>query len=95
MATWEGTQAHHEERLRLIIEAAPSAMIMVNDDGQIMLVNSEAEHSFGYGREDLLAMNIEQLVPERFRAEHAGHRTWLRVASSSACAATAPRSRSS
>lgn len=68
------TGSSHEERLRLIIEAAPNAMIMVNDRGRIVLVNSEAERSFGYAREELLALRVEHLVPERFRDAHRGYR---------------------
>ena len=64
----------HEERLRLIIEAAPNAMIMVNDRGRIVLVNSETERSFGYSRDELLTMSVEELVPERFRNAHRGFR---------------------
>lgn len=64
----------HEERLALIVEAAPNAMIMVNDRGQIVLVNSEAERSFGYTRAELLALRVEDLVPFRFRDAHHAYR---------------------
>jgi len=65
---------YDEERLRLIIEAAPNAMIIVNDRGRIVLVNSEAERSFGYSRAELLTMSVEDLVPDRFRDRHPGYR---------------------
>ncbi|NYJ00618.1 diguanylate cyclase (GGDEF)-like protein/PAS domain S-box-containing protein [Nocardioides thalensis] len=64
----------HDQRLRLIVEAAPNAMIMVNDRGRIVLVNSEAERSFGYAREELLALHVEDLVPHRFRHAHQAYR---------------------
>ncbi|UMG91905.1 EAL domain-containing protein [Nocardioides sp. TF02-7] len=64
-----------EERLRLIIEAAPNAMVMVDSDGRIVLVNSEAERSFGYGRDELLRLRVEDLVPADARAAHQGYRS--------------------
>jgi len=63
-----------EERLRSVVESAPNAMIMVGEDGAIVLVNSQAEALFGWPREQLLGQPIEVLVPERFRAGHPGHR---------------------
>jgi len=63
-----------EEQFRLVVEAAPSAMIMVNTDGCINLVNTQAEAVFGYSRQELLGRPIETLVPERFRSHHMGYR---------------------
>jgi diguanylate cyclase (GGDEF)-like protein/PAS domain S-box-containing protein len=60
----------HEDRLRLIVEAVPNAMIMVNHRGGIVLVNSEAERAFGYSRDELLSMQVERLIPEQFRHVH-------------------------
>ncbi len=57
-----------EERFRRVVEAAPSAMIMVNQEGQITLANQQAEKTFGYSREELLGRPIEMLVPERLRS---------------------------
>jgi PAS domain S-box-containing protein len=59
-----------EERVRLAVEAAPSAMILVGREGRIELVNSQTEELFGYRREDLLSQTVEMLVPERYRAGH-------------------------
>ena len=63
-----------EERLNHVVEAAPNAMIMVNASGQIVLVNTQTEVSFGYSREELLGMNIENLIPQRFKGRHDGYR---------------------
>ena len=63
-----------EERLRLVVEAAPNAMLMVNAKGAIVLVNSQAEKLFGYGREELLGQAIEMLIPQRLRTHHAQYR---------------------
>jgi two-component system sensor kinase FixL len=57
-----------EERFRRVVEAAPNAMIMVNQEGQITLANQQAEKTFGYPREELLGRPIEMLVPERLRS---------------------------
>src|SRR5262249_17846469 len=62
-----------EEQFRLVVEAAPSAMIMVNSEGRIALVNTQVETVFGYGREQLIGHSIEMLVPERFRSHHIGY----------------------
>ena len=64
-----------EERLRLTVEAAPNAMIMVSRDGRIELVNSQTEKLFGYSREQLLGQSVEVLVPKRYRAGHGALRT--------------------
>ncbi|RQT62259.1 PAS domain S-box protein [Burkholderia cepacia] len=64
-----------EERLRLVVEAAPNAMVMVNRGGRIVLVNSQTERVFGYSRDELVGQSIERLVPARFRDQHPGHRT--------------------
>ena len=49
-------------------------MIMVNEHGVIVLVNSECERLFGYGRAELLGQPIEMLIPQRFRAHHERYR---------------------
>jgi PAS domain S-box-containing protein len=69
-----------EERFRLAVEASPSAMLMVDAAGLLILANSQAEALFGYSRAELLGRSIEQLVPTEARAAHAG----LRVAFSAA-----------
>ena len=63
-----------EEQFRLVVEAAPSAMIMVNTEGRITLANTQAEAVFGYAREELIGHPIEMLVPERFRSHHTDDR---------------------
>jgi PAS domain S-box-containing protein len=63
-----------EEQFRLVVEAAPSAMIMVNTEGSITLVNTQAEAIFGYTRQELIGRQIETLVPERFRSHHMEYR---------------------
>jgi two-component system, LuxR family, sensor kinase FixL len=63
-----------EEQFRLVVEAAPSAMIMVDAQGHIALVNTQVEAVFGYARKELIGHPIEMLIPERFRCHHVSDR---------------------
>ncbi len=58
-----------------LLEAAPDAIVGVDESGHIVLVNSQTEALFGYSRDDLLGESVELLVPERFRWAHLGHRS--------------------
>ena len=62
-----------EERFRLVVEAAPNAMLMADRNGRITLVNRNAETLFGYPRKELIGEPLEMLVPERFRGHHPDH----------------------
>ncbi|WP_329491804.1 PAS domain S-box protein [Kitasatospora sp. NBC_01246] len=54
-----------EARFRALLEAAPDAIVIVDDCGTIQLVNAQTEALFGYRREELLGHRVEVLVPQR------------------------------
>ncbi|GMA80670.1 sensor histidine kinase [Shewanella glacialipiscicola] len=63
----------NEKRFRLVIEASPSALLMVDKAGYITLVNTHAERLFGYARDELLGRSINMLLPEALRNSHQQH----------------------
>jgi PAS domain S-box-containing protein len=61
----------NDELFRIVVESAPNAIILlVNETGNMTLVNRQAEHLFGYKREELVGQNIEILLPERYKSGH-------------------------
>ena len=62
------------ERFRAVVEAAPSAMLLVDAKGQISLANAQAESLFGLSRDLLVGSTVERLVPERVRLSHEAYR---------------------
>jgi PAS domain S-box-containing protein len=68
------TEARTERRFRELLEAAPDAIIEVDRDGRIVLLNLVTEKMFGYSREELLGKTVELLVPDSVRAGHVRHR---------------------
>ncbi len=59
-------QAHFQA----LLEAAPDPIVVADQKGQIVLVNSQAEKQFGYQRDELLNQEVEKLIPQRFHAAH-------------------------
>jgi PAS domain S-box-containing protein len=63
-----------EDRFARVVEASPTALVLVGPDGRIEMVNPQAERMFGYQQEELAAANLEILMPDRFRRSHVGLR---------------------
>ncbi len=63
-----------EARFRGLLESAPDAIVIVDTQGCIVLVNAEVERMFQYGREELMGRPVEILVPHRLQARHGAHR---------------------
>lgn len=63
-----------ERRFRELLEAAPDAIIEVDREGRIVLLNLVTEKLFGYSREELLGKPVEVLVPQAVRGAHVHHR---------------------
>ncbi|MCC5872302.1 MAG: PAS domain S-box protein [Gammaproteobacteria bacterium] len=65
---------HSLSLFRNMFEAAPDGVLLVTADGRIHEANSEACRQFGYIREELIGLEVEQLIPPSLRARHAGLR---------------------
>jgi diguanylate cyclase (GGDEF)-like protein/PAS domain S-box-containing protein len=60
--------------VRDLLEAAPDAMVIVEAEGKIVMVNGQTEELFGYPREELVGQRVETLVPDCLRESHSSHR---------------------
>jgi PAS domain S-box-containing protein len=58
--------ARMEGRYRGLLEAAPDAMVVVNQAGDIVLLNVQAEKQFGYHRDELLGQRMKNIIPAGF-----------------------------
>src|SRR6185369_10040317 len=58
--------AQMEGRYRGLLEAAPDAIVVVNQSGEIVLLNLQAEKQFGYHRDELVGQKVTNIIPEGF-----------------------------
>jgi PAS domain S-box-containing protein len=63
-----------ESRYSKLLQAAPDAILEVEGQGRIVLLNDAAEKMFGYSRQELLGLNVDTLVPNGMRGAHQQHR---------------------
>jgi PAS domain S-box-containing protein len=63
-----------EEKFHRLVESILDAVVTIDQEGRLVLVNAQTEKLFGYKREELLGRRIEILVPKRFQDQHRGHR---------------------
>jgi PAS domain S-box-containing protein len=69
-----GITAWAEKTLRSLLEALPDALLVVDTDGDIVLVNEQTEAQFGYPRSELVGRPVEILVPVEARRDHVTQR---------------------
>jgi PAS domain S-box-containing protein len=58
--------AQMEDRYRGLLEAAPDAMVVVNQAGEIVLLNVQADKQFGYSRDELVGQKVKNIIPDGF-----------------------------
>jgi len=63
-----------EDWFPILLDAAPDAMVVVDQHGKIVLVNTQTEKLFRYQREEILGLDVEVLIPKRLRDQHRGNR---------------------
>jgi len=68
-------QALTGELARRVLDASPDALIIIDAQGIVRFANAQASVLFGYPHEELVGQPLESLIPERYRARHAGHRS--------------------
>ncbi|GGF28267.1 PAS domain S-box protein [Echinicola rosea] len=61
-------------KAQALVETAPDAMVIVNSQGQIVLVNAQTENQFGYSKEELIGNELEMLIPDKYIEKHQQNR---------------------
>lgn len=67
--------AERTQNTNRLLEEAPDGIVVIDEDGQIVRANLQAESIFGYGHDELIGQTVEMLLPEPVRAQHVKHRT--------------------
>lgn len=63
-----------EEKILKILEVIPDAALIINQEGFIIIINTQTENLFGYQRNELIGQKVEILIPEPYRSRHPQHR---------------------
>ncbi|CAM2944888.1 sensory box histidine kinase/response regulator [Legionella steigerwaltii] len=64
-----------EAKFKSILEATPDCLVVINNEGKIVLVNNRTENLFGHKPNEVIGQYVECLIPKRFHKNHIGHRT--------------------
>ena len=70
----EQTLRDTDRRFRALLQSASAAIVIIDDQGRIVMVNARTETLFGYTHDELVGQPLEMLLPERYREIHAAHR---------------------
>ncbi len=70
-----GSTADSETLLELVVQSAPTGIVMADANGQVVLANRKAEELFGYREAEWSDLKVEDLIPESFRDTHRKNRT--------------------
>jgi protein-histidine pros-kinase len=75
-----------------LFDSIPDAIVIMNEKGRIIFVNSQVEKLFGYTRNELLQQPLELLVPKRHAEKHRNHTAGFKAWNRAVCAKIAPNS---
>ncbi|HTJ51556.1 MAG TPA: PAS domain S-box protein [Cyclobacteriaceae bacterium] len=67
-------QKKAEAKFKGLLESAPDSMVISGLDGKIQMVNAQTEKIFGFKREEIVGIEVETLIPERYAQKHPNHR---------------------
>jgi PAS domain S-box-containing protein len=70
----DSVRKRSESKFRAFLESSPDAKVIVDERGNIQLINLQTELLFGYDRTELIGQPVEWLMPEGLRHKHVGHR---------------------
>ncbi len=70
----EGSLLRQNQRFEALFQFASTAIMVVNQDGVVILANKHALRVFGYADDSIIGLKVEELIPSRFRENHRQYR---------------------
>lgn len=64
-----------KQRYKSLLDGAPDAMVIAEENGTVQLINQQITNLFGYDKDELIGTSVERLIPERYRRLYQGHRS--------------------